>query len=102
MFGLPSNIGTHKDNAHPHDGEEGLEGDVVLDTFEGGALHGAGVVQLPPSLSHQVGVVGSAEDPGQNHLEIFYQSVKTQSRVTRPRNVSRNVETEHDLGDVAA
>ena len=102
MFDLPSNIGTHKDNADPHDGEEGLEGDVVLDAGHGGALWGRGVVQLPASLAHQVGVVGSTEDPGQNHLEIFYQSVKTQSGIIRPRNESRNVETEHDLGDVAA
>ena len=63
---------------------------MVLDAGHGGALGGRGVVQLPASLPHQVGVVGSAEDPGQNHLEIVYQSVR------------RNVETEHDLGDVAA
>ena len=90
MVGLPSNICADKDNADTHDGEEGLESDVVLDAGHGGALHGAGVVQLPASLTHQVGVVGSTEDPGQNHLEIVYQSVR------------RNVETEHDLGDVAA
>lgn len=101
MFGLPSNIGTHKDNADPHDGEEGLKGDVVLDAGHGGALWGCGVVQLPTSLAHQVGVVCSTEDPGQNHLEIFYQSV-TQSGITWPRNESRNVETEHELRDVAA
>merc|ERR1711879_943308 len=40
LAGQSSNIGTHKDNADPHDGEEGLEGDVVLDAGHGGALWG--------------------------------------------------------------
>ena len=72
MPDLPSNICAHEDNTDTHNGEEGLESDVVLDAGHGGALHGAGVVQLPASLTHQVGVVSSSEDPGQKHLETFY------------------------------
>ena len=45
---------------------------MVLDAGHGGALHGAGVVQLPASLPIEVGMVGSSEDPGQKHLETFY------------------------------
>ena len=71
-LGLPSNVGAHEDNADTHDGEQGLEGDVVLDTLDGGALHGGRVVQLPASLTHQVRMVGSSEDPGEKHLKTFY------------------------------
>ena len=45
---------------------------MVLDAGHGGALHGAGVVQLPAALPHEVGMVSSTEDPRQKHLEIFY------------------------------
>ena len=63
-LGLPSNVGAHEDNADTHDGEQGLEGDVVLDTLDGGALHGGRVVQLPASLTHQVRVISCAEKLG--------------------------------------
>ena len=66
---LPSNVGAHEDNTDTHNGEERLESDVVLEAGHGGALHGAGVVQLPASLTHKVGMVSSSEDPGQKHLE---------------------------------
>ena len=39
VLGSPSTIGPHKDDACPHDDEERLEGDVVLEAGQGQALH---------------------------------------------------------------
>ena len=58
---LPSDVGTDKHDSNPHDDEEGLEGDVMLEASHGGALQ-AGVVQFPATLAHQVGMVGSCQE----------------------------------------
>ena len=59
---IPSNVGADKDNADPHDDEERLESDMVLEAGHSGALHGTRVVQLPPPLAHQVRVVRGPQD----------------------------------------
>ena len=66
---LPSNIGADKDNSDPHDDEERLEGDVVLEGLDGEALGRSDVVQLPASLTHEVRVVSSIEKLGEKHLK---------------------------------
>ena len=66
---LPSNIGADKDNSDPHDDEERLEGDVVLEGLDGEALGRSDVVQFPASLTHEVRVVSSIEKLGEKHLK---------------------------------
>ena len=42
---------------------------MVLEAGHGEALGRCDVVQLPPSLAHQVGVVSSIEKLGEKHLK---------------------------------
>ena len=66
---LPSNVGCDKGDTDTHDDGEGLEGDVVLEGLDGEALGRSDVVQLPASLTHEVGVVSSIEKLGEKHLK---------------------------------
>ena len=66
---LPANVSSHEHDAGPHDDEERLESDVVLEGLDSETLGRCDVVQLPPSLAHQVGVVSSIEKLGEKHLK---------------------------------
>ena len=67
---VPSNVGADKDNADPHDDEERLEGDVVLEAGHGEALGRCDVVHLPPALPHEVGVVSCRQKLTEKHLKL--------------------------------
>merc|ERR1719361_1544295 len=72
LRGEPSNVGCDKSNTNTHDDGKGLEGDVVLEGFDGQALHQLQiVVGHPASLAHQVGVVSSCQNLCKDHLSLL-------------------------------